>query len=139
MIQIDSSKNTNHILRLEPGEDLKKTLLSWVKEKNIQAGFCVSVLGSLNQACLRTAGANESLCLDGPLEILSLNGTISTNGAHLHICLSDSKSHTFGGHLLEGSIIFTTVEILIIEFLDIEFSRKLDLNTGYQELNFRPK
>lgn len=49
--------------------------------------------------------------VDGPLEILSLVGTLSGGHGHLHISLSDSEGRVVGGHLIGDDEIFTTVEV----------------------------
>lgn len=41
---------------------------------------------------------------------------------------------TIGGHLLEGCLVNTTVELVIISFEDIKMERKYDETTGYKEL-----
>ena len=47
---------------------------------------------------------------------MSLVGTISTSGCHLHISLADSEGHMIGGHLVDNDIIFTTAEVSLIVF-----------------------
>ncbi|MGB3534560.1 MAG: PPC domain-containing DNA-binding protein [Microcoleaceae cyanobacterium] len=56
---------------------------------NIQAGFILTAVGSLQQAVLRFAGQSESQCFFQQFEIISLGGTLSHNGIHLHIGLAD--------------------------------------------------
>jgi predicted DNA-binding protein with PD1-like motif len=72
--------------------------------------------------------------LKGHFEIVSLTGVLSLNGSHLHISLGNEKGKTFGGHLLEGCKVYTTAEIVISEFTDLEFKRELDSTFGYKEL-----
>ena len=67
-----------------------------------------------------------------PMEIVSLEGTIS-GGGHLHISLSDMAGKTSGGHLLE-LIVDTTAEIVIGECTSLSFTRVLDKDTNYKEL-----
>ena len=71
----------------------------------------------------------------GHFEIVSLVGTLSQKGeSHLHMCLSDNKGSCVGGHLLKGSKVFTTAEIVIGEALDLEFARIHDGATPWEEL-----
>jgi uncharacterized protein len=73
-------------------------------------------------------------------EIISLTGTFSYNeftqesSSHFHIALSDEYGNCIGGHLLPGSIIFTTAEITFIEAGQLQFRRVLDNQTGFNEL-----
>jgi predicted DNA-binding protein with PD1-like motif len=66
-----------------------------------------------------------------------LSGTLSVHGSHLHICIADGDGKTTGGHLTEGCTIFTTAEIIIGSFEDLRFSRTMDRETGYKELDIR--
>jgi len=63
-----------------------------------------------------------------------LIGTLSAGGMHLHISISDSVGKVLGGHLLEGCMIHTTAEIVLLESLDLKFTREEDAQTGYKEL-----
>lgn len=122
------------VFRLLPGQDLKKELVSFTKINNISAGFIVTCVGSLTRATLRLA--NETIIKDfeTKFEIVSLVGTLSQDGVHLHISLSDDTGKTIGGHLMENCVIYSTAEIVIGELEDVIFSRKADAATGFREL-----
>ena len=103
-------------LRLQPGADLRQALEAWMGEQQEQAACLISAVGSLSVAPLRLAVATEAKAIRGELEILSLSGTLSPDGAHLHIAVADSQGAVIG--LLP----------------DWRSSRKLDPATGYPEL-----
>ena len=126
-----------HATRLQPNTDLKKEIFSFFKSKNITAGLILSAVGSLKMVNLRFADAATATLLNGPFEILSLNGTLSIDGVHLHICISDTNGKTLGGHLLDGCMIHTTCELVIGELLNTFFNRELDPATQYQELKIK--
>src|SRR4028119_1489541 len=126
-------------IRLKPDQDLKENLSSFVEQNNIQAGFILTAVGSLKQATLRFASQNYSQVFKQRFEIVSLVGTLSTHGLHLHVSLSDRHGKTLGGHLLYGCIIYTTAEIVIGTSEDFIFLRTMDENTGYKELEIQPK
>ena len=125
-------------LRLKPKQDLKDSLKNFVKEHNIQAGFIITAVGSLQQATLRFANRNDPKLLTKKLEILSLVGTLSIHGMHLHISLANQNGKTIGGHLMDGCLIYTTAEIIIGTSEDFIFQRTVDKQTGYQELTIEP-
>jgi predicted DNA-binding protein with PD1-like motif len=126
-------------LRLKPNQDLKDTLKNFVTSNNIEAGFILTTVGSLKQATLRFANQNDSKVLQDKFEIVSLVGTLSTHGIHLHISISDKDGKTIGGHLEKGCLIYTTAEIVIGVSEDFIFLRTVDENTGYKELEIQPK
>ncbi|HET6746600.1 MAG TPA: PPC domain-containing DNA-binding protein [Candidatus Saccharimonadales bacterium] len=130
-----------HTFRLKPGADLKTEIENFVKANNIQAGFIVTCVGGLSQACMRMAGAlpdkQDIRTYEGDFEITSLVGTVSVNGVHLHMAVSDKDGHSFGGHLKEGTIIHPTAEIVIGEDESVTYTRELDEETGFPELVVR--
>ena len=125
-------------IRLKPNQDLKRSLKEFNVQQDIKAGFILTAIGSLKQATIRFANQNNSTVLNDKFEILALNGTIATTGIHLHIAISDKQGKTIGGHLDNGCIIYTTAEIVIGESENFTFSRTLDEQTGYQELEILP-
>ena len=128
-----------YALRLHPGDDLKIKLADFVKEKKIQAGYIITCVGSLNKATLRLANKNETQTWKEHFEITSLTGTLSPDGNHLHISLANKEGATIGGHLMDGSIIFTTAEIIIGEAPDLSFKREFDSVTTLKELKIYTK
>ncbi|MGZ3727371.1 MAG: PPC domain-containing DNA-binding protein [Pseudobdellovibrio sp.] len=128
-----------HVLRLVPGDDPRLKLEAFVAEKNIKAAVIISAVGSLTKASLRFANQEKSKVLTGHFEIVSLSGTLSsTGGSHLHMSISDEEGKTTGGHLTEGSVIYTTLEVAIGELTDVEFTREIDKVTTYKELKVVP-
>ncbi|MEQ9552537.1 MAG: DNA-binding protein [Coleofasciculus sp. G3-WIS-01] len=126
-------------LRLKPNNDLMTSLRHFVAQHQIEAGFMITAVGSLQQATLRFSGQNYAQAFKEHFEIVSLVGTLSIHGIHLHIALSDKKGKTIGGHLLEGCIIYTTAEIIIGVSDNLIFLRTIDETTGYKELEIKPK
>ncbi|HEV2403794.1 MAG TPA: PPC domain-containing DNA-binding protein [Candidatus Saccharimonadales bacterium] len=127
-----------YTLRITPGNDLKAELEKFVEDKNIKAGFIVTCVGGLSQAKMRMAGAmpdkQDIRTYKGDYEITSLVGTISVNGTHLHMSISDKDGNGFGGHLKEGTIIHPTAEVVIGEDEQAVYTRELDNDTGFPEL-----
>lgn len=121
-------------LRLKPGQDLKQSLQAFTIAHHLQAAFILSAIGSLTEAHIRFANQPESTRLTGKFEILSLNGTLSVHGIHLHIAIADDQGTVIGGHLDNGSTIYTTAEIIIGEIETLTFLRTLDEQTGFLEL-----
>ena len=94
-----------HAFRLKPGQDLKKEIEAFVQANRIEAGWIMTCVGSLTQAHLRFANQPAGTKETGHFEIVSLVGTVSINGSHLHMSISDSTGKTTGGHLLADNII----------------------------------
>jgi predicted DNA-binding protein with PD1-like motif len=131
--------NKVYVFRLKPGEDLRKSIEAIVKEKNIVAGWINTGVGSLTDYSIRFANQQEGFRGSGYFEIVSLTGTVSVSGSHLHISISDSTGKTIGGHLLEGCKIYTTAEIVIDSTTEYEFTRKKDGTTEWEELQVNEK
>ena len=131
--------NKVYVFRLKPGEDLRKSIEAIVKEKNIEAGWINTCVGSLADYTIRFANQQQGTSGSGHFEIVNLTGTVSVNGSHLHISISDSTGKTIGGHLLEGCKIYTTAEIVIGSTTAYEFKRLKDGTTEWEELQVNEK
>ena len=127
-----------YTFRLKPGQDLKIEIERFVTRKNIQAGFIITCVAGLEQATMRMAGATpdkqDIRTYKGDYELISLVGTVSANGVHLHMSISDKEGSSFGGHLKEGTIIHPTAEVVVGEDESAIYTRELDEETGFPEL-----
>ena len=123
-----------HTFRLLPRQDLFNSIESYLLEQHISAGCVLACVGSLEAAVIRLADRDSIDRFEGKFEIVSLTGTASLHGSHLHISVSDSSGKTIGGHLVEGCKIYTTAEIVIAEFPGQVFVRELCNESGYPEL-----
>ena len=84
-------------LRLHPGDDLRLRLEQAVGAAGWPGAFVVSGIGSLTVAVLRYAGAEQTTRIHADLELLSLAGSISADGAHLHAVVADAQGRVLGG------------------------------------------
>ncbi|PZM81409.1 MAG: hypothetical protein DKT66_19545 [Candidatus Melainabacteria bacterium] len=130
------NKHRSIVERLKPGEDFQVALKRIASEHKVKAGVIASAVGSFKTASLRFAGANEATTITGPLEVVSVTGTISDKGMHVHMSVSDSSGRTVGGHLMPGCKVFTTIELVILDLSDEwVFDRKPCEHTSYMELD----
>jgi hypothetical protein len=120
--------------RLKPGQDLFDEIEAVVAHKNIEAGCVLSAVGSLVHATLRFANREQYSQFGGHFEIVSMTGTVSIHGSHLHISISDGEGKTIGGHLESGCKVYTTAEMVIGIFDDVVYKRELAEDSGYDEL-----
>jgi len=132
-----------HACRLTPGTDLEEALQRLTGEHALRAGCVLSCVGSLTSARLRMPGAigdpDVFETFAGPMEIVSLTGTLCPDGLHVHISLARQDGSVVGGHMVRGCIVNTTAELVIGELEDVAFSRPIDPATGYDELRVLPR
>ncbi|WP_423394151.1 PPC domain-containing DNA-binding protein [Burkholderia sp. LMG 21824] len=126
-----------HPLRLSPGDDLRASIEEALRAHDAHAAFAIQGIGSLSVAQLRFAGADLPTELRGDLEILTLAGSVSPDGAHLHMSVSDAGGRVTGGHVASGCVVRTTAEILLALLPAHRFSREPDAGTGFNELVIR--
>jgi predicted DNA-binding protein with PD1-like motif len=125
-------------MRLGPGQDILRELELMVEKHGIEAACVLTCVGSLTTACLRFANRQEATVLTGHFEIVSLTGILSRHGSHFHIAIADGQGATLGAHLLPGSAVYTTAEIVLGVFSDLRFMRTFDPQTGFPELDIHP-
>jgi len=141
------------VMRLGPGCDIMKSLEEIARRKDFRSGVILSGAGSLRQITLRNVRLfpDEFPVTDRsriytpkaePLEVLSLQGNISRKDGevhvHCHITISSGldDGRAYGGHLIEGCLVFSYCEIVIAEITDLEMKRDIDPETRALELYF---
>jgi uncharacterized protein len=125
-------------LRLPPGVDLRGDLEALAQQDPGLSSFVVCGIGSLESPVLRFADQDEGIVLAGPQEVITLAGSVSGDGAHLHLVVADAQGRTLGGHLCHGSRVRTTMEILLLCPEGWQLGRERDAATGHLELTISP-
>ena len=97
----------------------------------------LSGVGCVTEARVRDASGVTVRHIAEPCEIVSLNGTVSAARCHLHIALAREDLSTLGGHLMEGTIINTTCELVLLEPDGWRCGVEQDDETGYDEIVFQ--
>ena len=123
-------------LRLPPGADLRDVLEQAARERGM-AAFVVCGIGSLGNARLRLAGDAAATVVAGPSEIVSLAGSLTPDGAHLHMVVADARGRVHGGHVVAGNLVRTTAELLLAWLPGWSLGRQFDPQTGHAELSLR--
>ena len=99
-------------LKLAPGSDLRLSLEDLARREGIH-GFVLGVVGNLTRAAFQCPGQSEPTVLEGDLEVITLNGTLSPDSVHLHLSLSDGACQVWGGHLEPGTIVQKGADLLV--------------------------
>lgn len=99
-------------LKLGPGSDLRLSLEQLAIAHNAH-GFVLGVVGNLSRAAFQCPGQPGPTLLEGDLEIITLNGTVSPSGVHLHLSLSDGACQVWGGHLEHGTLVLKGADLLV--------------------------
>jgi predicted DNA-binding protein with PD1-like motif/glutaredoxin len=99
-------------LKLAPGQDLRLSLETLARSHQV-SGYVLSVVGNLSRASFQCPGQPAPNVLEGDLEIITLQGHFSPEGAHLHLSLSDGACQVWGGHLEPGTIVLKGADLLV--------------------------
>ncbi len=127
-------------LRLKPGTDVLLGLEEACKRNGINNGVILSAIGSLdsphfcNPVELPTKagyGYGETLHLTGPIELTNASGIIchddeGNTNLHVHMTVTDRHGNAHGGHLVEGTKVLLTVDVIIAEIEGLVMGRKYD-------------
>jgi predicted DNA-binding protein with PD1-like motif len=105
--------------------------------KRADAALMISGIGSFRKARLRLVAKGKPDGIEGCLEILTLAGTLSGDGAHLHMSVANAEGRVTGGHVAYGCSVRTTAEVLLVLLPDWTFTRELDPNTEFREISLR--
>lgn len=99
-------------LHLAPGSDLRRSLEEFAVAR-AAIGFLLGVVGDLSRAAFQCPGQPQPAVIEGDLEIITLNGTLSPQGVHLHLSLSDGACQVWGGHLEHGTVVRKGADLLV--------------------------
>ena len=131
-------------IRLKPGTDVLLGLEEACKANGINNGVILSAIGSLRDPhfCdvveLPTKagyGYGETLHLTGPIELTNASGIIchddeGETNLHVHMTLTDRHGNAHGGHLVEGTKVLITVDVVIGEIEGMVMGRKFSEEMG---------
>lgn len=117
------------ILKISPGESLKRRLVEFAKAVDLKHAVVVSAVGSVQDLSFRGIKSGAKLPITpprmhvhevaGPLELLGLAGNLLPDASgepdcHLHVVAARSSGEVLGGHLFDARI-FATCEIVLSE------------------------
>lgn len=123
-----------HVIKLMPGDDILESLSRYCIKHQIEAAYVATVVGSLSTVSFRKGLTHTQVTLKGPFEIVSMGGTLSKSGMHIHASVSDESFNVKGGHLVLGSLVQSTAEIVIVELEEHQLTRSIDDVSGFKEL-----
>ena len=129
------------VVRMDKGEEILEQLQRVSEREGIRLAS-VSALGAVNDFTVGVFNTAEkkyySNRFEGPYEIVSLTGTVSTMDgayyAHLHMSAGNDKGEVFGGHL-NRAIISATCE-MVIQLIDGQVDRRFDEDVGLNLFRF---
>jgi hypothetical protein len=132
------------IIKLEHGAKLPQILVDFAQAQNLNFASLVSAVGSVCSVEISgiQAGAHLPMTearfktshLEGPLELLSLEGNIAVGadkqlGGQFWVLASKSNGEVAGGRLV-GAEVFTTCEIVLAEYRVEGVERHHSTSTG---------
>ena len=123
-----------HVIKVLPGEDLIIALDAYCKKHHIKAAYIATCVGSLSTVMCRKGRTKELFQMTGHFEIVSCVGTLSMQGMHIHMSVSNDDFAVFGGHVRPGSIVLGAAEIVLIELEHFELSRTQSDLKSFKEL-----
>ncbi len=129
-------------VRLRPGTDVMDGLKRVCEEHGIKQGAILMGIGSLRQLSYQVltpkpdtklgAAYTEPVVVQGPVEILSLQGVIfqSEEGEtllHVHGTFSDQHGRVYAGHVVTGAnAILATLDAMIAEVANVKLIRRME-------------
>jgi predicted DNA-binding protein with PD1-like motif len=118
-----------HILRVDPGEDVLKSVQRFLKEAGIRQAVVMGGYGTLAAYHVHWVTHNRIPTENtfgrghGGIEILAMNGLVVDGEPHIHVALSTSDG-AFGGHLEPGCIAYVLCELFFAEVEGVALSRR---------------
>lgn len=132
MKDLDTKIKRIIIGKVEPNEDLIKSIIEIVKKYEITSGI-INCIGALKKFSIGFYDLNlkdyKMKTFEENVELTSCIGNIAYKEddpvIHLHVTLGRSDYSIIGGHLSQPSIVSVTAEVNIIE-IDQKLTRSVD-------------
>lgn len=141
MLVFTPEKTELSIYRLDFNADLLGSIKEIVEREDVGAG-AFWVIGAVSKAKFsfydQSSKKYLEVSMNEPLEVASCIGNVAEMEGrkviHAHVVFSNRKGEAFGGHLLEGTTIFSA-ELVLLKFKDIKLRRSFDSVTGLNLLS----
>jgi uncharacterized protein len=145
------------VIRLGPGEDVLPAMERLLLDAGLRNGVILSGVASLQHASVRNIfhfpedwpikdDMRKKSTIPGPLEILAMQGNAAPKPegglfihCHVEFSLGAPAAVTYGGHLIENTIVGTTCELYIAELDELDVRRVPDETTKALEIDMQPQ
>ena len=102
----------HYFYNFSKGVDIYNSLNELNRDHN-STSFIISAVGDLSKVSFKCPLNDKPVIFEKKLEIITLSGYVKSNESHLHISVSDENCSVFGGHLLSGTIVLKSLDVLI--------------------------
>ena len=110
-----------------PGADVFNSLNKLQKDFK-STSFLISAVGDLSRGSFKCPLSQKPVILENKLEIITLSGYLTSKDSHIHISVSDENCRVFGGHLLPGTIVLKTLDILLGVIPNLQHRSLVNIN-----------
>ena len=108
----------SHFYKLTNGIDVFHSL-NEISLNNKSTSFLISAVGDLSRVSFKCPLNDKPVIIEKKLEIITLTGYLKNKESHVHVSVSDETCSVLGGHLLPGSIVLNSLDILISSFPEL--------------------
>ncbi len=118
MIDISTSVDEVHLLRLQSGDDILQGLQKYVQDRQIDNALIMNGFGSVIHYHYHVVADGalppkvDYSSGERALDIVSMSGVVLNGRVHAHITFTDAET-AMGGHLEEGCRVLTFAVVVI--------------------------
>ena len=115
------------LVRMNPGDDVLLEIQRMVEQQSIDNGVILTGFGSVSRSHFHVVMSNDLPPENSypksiqPLDVCAIGGMIIDGRVHAHITFSDERNG-FGGHLEEGCVALTFVNLAIGDLGDVKIT-----------------
>jgi len=130
------------VVRFDYGDLLLEGIQEVIKSEGIETGYVTGGIGTFDRCrmhMITTTGFpsdDRVVEMEGPIELIALQGLIAGGEPHLHVTISDTE-RAYGGHLEPGCRVLYLGEIRIDVLSEKGFQRRPHPERGTAQLQKR--
>ena len=109
----------HYFYKLSQGADVYEKL-NELHSHHQSTSFLISSVGDLSKVSFKCPSDDKPITLEKKLEIITLSGFLTNTSSHFHISVSDQNCSVFGGHLLPGTTVLKSLDVLVGVLPDLQ-------------------
>lgn len=123
-----------HVVHILPGEDLIFALHRYCKKHHIELAYLATASLELKQAVLKKGYEQTLFTLEGPFDVISIEGMVSEHALSINVGISDQNFKALGGKVGVGTIVLNNGHVVLVDISETNLQDEKPHLTSLKEI-----